>query len=259
MGGPSALRLQEDLGGKSQQEAQPSAAQAPLPSDSERPWKLSSPSRERERLESCSARQAARVLRPPPSACAGSLAAASRLPAGHENEARRRAETGSRKVAMAIHRTISDGDDSRRRRSRLSAPPPESGAEVGKVPSVGGDPGGIAFGGGLPTVLFVPLHKPRQTPRGRSPGRSELLAARDLLLTPTDYAIGRTAPQTPQSDRNTNGGRPLTILTRAEIATLEQALRSVMGIGLNPFQLHRLLRPAELPWKRPTPRATLPQ
>ncbi|MCT0205223.1 type II toxin-antitoxin system PemK/MazF family toxin [Synechococcus sp. CS-602] len=100
---------------------------------------------------------------------------------------------------------------------------PNQGAEVGKVRPVvviQADPLSEA---GLATVLVVPLTT--QQRRGAEALRVSV-PARDRLLR-NSYAM---AEQPRALDRTRIGEGPLTILTRAEMATLEQALRSVMGM-----------------------------
>ena len=101
---------------------------------------------------------------------------------------------------------------------------PNQGAEVGKVRPVVVIQADPLIQAGLATVLVVPF-----TTQHR-PGAEALrvpIPARDRLLRDS-YAM---AEQPRSLDRTRLSEGPLTSLTEAEMAALEQALRWVMGLG----------------------------
>ena len=101
---------------------------------------------------------------------------------------------------------------------------PNQGAEVGKVRPVVVIQADPLIQAGLATVLVVPLTT--QHRRGAEALRVPI-PARDRLLQDS-YAM---AEQPRSLDRTRLGEGPLTSLTQAEMAALEQALRWVMGLG----------------------------
>jgi mRNA interferase MazF len=101
---------------------------------------------------------------------------------------------------------------------------PNQGAEVGKVRPVVVIQADALTEAGLATLLVVPLTSQR---RHGAEALRVLIPARDRLL----RECWAMAEQLRSLDRNRIGEGPLTRLSAAEMATLEQALRAALGLA----------------------------